>query len=66
MNKAAKHKPGPIESLFALIVGIVLVFSIPEVKAFFDALFNAILVGIVLGIAVGAVLLLLWYMMERD
>lgn len=55
-----------IQGIVALVVGLIIVFAIPGVKAYFDQLFNAILVGIIGGIIVGAIIFVLWYLFNRD
>jgi len=54
-----------LEAVVALVVGIVMVISIPELKTYFDQFVSAIVSAITLGIGVAVVLFLVWIAMEK-
>ena len=54
-----------LEAIVALVVGILMVVSIPELKAYFDQLIGAIVSAITLGIGVAVVIFLVWIVMEK-
>ena len=51
----------------SLIIGILLVISIPEVKEFFEQLLSLVLAAIFLGIVVGAIILgIIWLINQKQ
>ena len=65
MNKYGQRRLNPIQAIVALILGFVIVVSIPEAKAYLDMLFNAILTAVFLGVAVAVIILIVWYFWNR-
>lgn len=65
MNKCGKRGNNIIEAVFAIIIGFLLVTSIPELKFYFDQLVGAIFTGIVLSLIVAGIIFVSWYILSR-
>jgi len=55
-----------MEAIFALIVGFLLVTSIPALKVYLDQLIGTVLTGIMLGIIAAIIIFIVWLLMERS
>ena len=66
MNKGLRKSGGWIEALFAIIIGVLLFTSIPELKIYFDNLVGAIFAGIIGGIIVAAIIFVGWFIIKSN
>lgn len=60
-NKSRKGSSSPVEWVIAIIIGILMVSSIPFLATFFTQLFGMIVAIIGLGIVVGLIILAVWF-----
>jgi len=63
MNNKAEIKLG--ELIFSLIVGLLIVLSVPALKEFFVNLIGTIFAVILLAVFVGAVIFVVWLLIEK-
>jgi hypothetical protein len=54
-----------IEAVFALIVGFLIVISVPELKIYFDKIVGAVITGLILGIIASAIIFVVWLIMTN-
>jgi len=56
-----KNSTNPIEWIVAIIIGILIVSSVPYLSNLVGQIFGAILTILVLGIILGLIILAIWY-----
>ncbi len=54
-----------VEAVFALIVGFLIVTSVPILKSYFDQLIGAVVTGLILGIIAAIIIFVVWLLMNR-
>ena len=55
-----------IEAVFALIVGFLIVISVPELKIYFDKIVGAVVTGLILGIIASVIIFVVWLIMTKS
>ncbi|MBS3091502.1 hypothetical protein J4217_03590 [Candidatus Pacearchaeota archaeon] len=66
MNKKGHEHSNWIEAVFALIVGFLIVISVPQLKTYFDQLVGAIFAGIILGLIVAIIIFVVWWILNKE
>ena len=61
-----KEQATIIEVIFALIVGLMIVLSVPELKNFFTNILGQVLAVILLAIFVGIVIFVVWLLIDKQ
>ena len=64
--RGQRQKGGVIEAIFAVVIGILIVISVPELKVYFDKLVGAVFTGIILGIIVAVIIFVVWIIMNKE
>ncbi len=64
MNKTGKSNVA--EGIAALVIGFLIMISIPEAKSYLDSLVNAVVTGLILGIIIAVVIFAVWYLLDKN